>query len=146
MGSVNPNYILDTNVVLAIIRGKELGNYIERHYRIRSSPFRPFISIVTLAELYTMARRHEWGDQKYRLLATIEEELVVVNIDRRELAETYAEIRIDIPKGVSIGQNDIWIAATAKVLGATLLTTDTDFDHMQPTHIQRIWIDPAKVR
>jgi len=28
---------------------------------------------------------------------------------------------------------DLWIAATASILGATLLTTDADFDHLKGT-------------
>jgi len=43
----------------------------------------------------------------------------------------------------TIGQNDLWIAAAAKATGATLLTTDRDFDHLDPTQLQRIHIDPA---
>lgn len=30
----------------------------------------------------------------------------------------------------NMGKNDLWIAACASILGATLLTTDTDFDHL----------------
>lgn len=41
-----------------------------------------------------------------------------------------------------MGQNDMWIAATAKATGATLLTTDRDFDHLQGEHIRRVWLDP----
>jgi len=41
-----------------------------------------------------------------------------------------------------MGKNDVRIAATARVSGATLLTTDLDFDHLQGTCIDRIWIDP----
>jgi hypothetical protein len=42
-----------------------------------------------------------------------------------------------------MGQNDLGIAAIAKATGATLLTTDKDFDHLHPNHLQRIYIDPA---
>jgi len=40
-----------------------------------------------------------------------------------------------------MGQNDIWIAATAATLGAWLMTTDEDFEHLHPKYIQRISID-----
>ena len=40
-----------------------------------------------------------------------------------------------------MGQNDIWIAATATTLDAWLMTTDEDFDHLHPKYIQRIKID-----
>lgn len=36
----------------------------------------------------------------------------------------------------NMGKNDIWIAATASVLGAVLLTTDNDFDHLQDEFLQ----------
>ncbi|MCY7311131.1 MAG: hypothetical protein LH619_10160, partial [Chitinophagaceae bacterium] len=41
------------------------------------------------------------------------------------------------PQGKSIktGKNDLWIAATANVAGATLLTTDNDFNHLDKTYI-----------
>jgi tRNA(fMet)-specific endonuclease VapC len=42
-----------------------------------------------------------------------------------------------------MGKNDIWIAATAKVTGIPLLTTDPDFDHLEATHLNRIWIGPV---
>ena len=42
-----------------------------------------------------------------------------------------------------MGKNDLWIAATAMATGATLLTTDKDFDHLDPTFLTRDWIDPT---
>ena len=30
-----------------------------------------------------------------------------------------------------MGKKDLWVAATASVLGAKLLTTDGDFDHLK---------------
>ncbi len=42
-----------------------------------------------------------------------------------------------------MGKNDVWIAATASVVEAVLLTTDADFDHLDPRFLKRIWLDPA---
>ncbi len=45
-----------------------------------------------------------------------------------------------------MGKNDLWIAATASVMQARLLTTDKDFDKLVPQFLARDWIDPdAKV-
>ncbi len=44
--------------------------------------------------------------------------------------------------GQSMGKNDLWIAATAAVAGATLITTDRDFDRLAPRFLTRIWVDP----
>jgi len=35
-----------------------------------------------------------------------------------------------------MGKNDLWIAATAYTLNATLVTTDTDFDHLDGEFIE----------
>ena len=145
MARSHPLYFLDTNIVLAIVRGKELAEYIERHYHIRSNPFRPFISVVTLGELYAMALRNNWGNQKRAVLRRIEQELVVVDINRRDLLDAYAEVQCATGlKGKSLSKNDLWIAASVKATGSILLTTDKDFDCLHPEHIDRVWINPQK--
>ena len=40
-----------------------------------------------------------------------------------------------------MAQNDLWIAATAAAPGAVLMTTDTDFDHLDPQFLTRVRID-----
>lgn len=45
--------------------------------------------------------------------------------------------------GRPMGENDVWIAAAARVTNTRLLTTDHDFDPLHPTMLQRDWIDPA---
>ncbi len=37
----------------------------------------------------------------------------------------------------NMGKNDLWIAATASVLNATLITTDKDFQHLH-THFLEV--------
>ena len=66
--SAPPLYILDTNILLALVRGKELGQRIDDAYGLSSSPRRPIISIVTEAELRTLARVNGWGEQKMRVV------------------------------------------------------------------------------
>jgi tRNA(fMet)-specific endonuclease VapC len=36
----------------------------------------------------------------------------------------------------NIGKNDLWIAATAALLGLKLVTTDTDFNHLHGVFIE----------
>jgi tRNA(fMet)-specific endonuclease VapC len=57
--------------------------------------------------------------------------------------EAYVAIDVySLDNGVTMGKNDVWIAATAQVTGATLLTTDHDFDHLAGIFLTREWIDP----
>jgi tRNA(fMet)-specific endonuclease VapC len=47
-----------------------------------------------------------------------------------------------VEHGHPIGDNDVWIAATAAASGAVLLTADKDFDPMHDVHITRLYFDP----
>lgn len=52
-------------------------------------------------------------------------------IDTGDVLEAYAVIDAYSKRmGVSMGKNDVWIAASGSVAGFTLLTTDHDFDHL----------------
>lgn len=137
------HYCLDTSVLLHIVRGKELADYIERQYSLKSNPFRPLISVVSLGELYTLARRNHWGGKKLQIIDRLEQELIVVDINQRVVLQAYAEVACAHP-GKTIGQNDYWIAATAKVSGTTLLTTDKHFRQFSPDLIDLEWIDQTK--
>jgi len=56
-------------------------------------------------------------------------------IDRYVQIDTFSQNKLlGQPLGLTprnMGKNDLWIAATASVLGAKLLTTDGDFNHLQ---------------
>jgi predicted nucleic acid-binding protein len=41
-----------------------------------------------------------------------------------------------------MGKNDLWIAASASLAGATLITTDKDFDHLHGKFVEVVWLDP----
>jgi tRNA(fMet)-specific endonuclease VapC len=63
------------------------------------------------------------------------------------ILDAYALIdAFSLSKGKRMDKNDVWIAASAAVTGATLMTTDRDFDLLDGTHIQRVWIDPKMGR
>jgi len=43
--------------------------------------------------------------------------------------------------GLSMGKNDVWIAAVAHFTGFELLTTDHDFDHLHDIFLKRTLIE-----
>ena len=47
--------------------------------------------------------------------------------------------------GRNMGKNDLWIAATAMLFNATLLTTDADFAHLSPhfLKVEKVRFSPA---
>ena len=139
-------YILDTNIVIRLIRNDALGQQIDAKYNLRATPASSMVCVVTVGELLAFARKLGWGQKKLDALQKMLDELVCLDINREEIIAAYGEIDHFSEKVVKpacpMGQNDMWIAATAKATGATLLTTDKDFNHLDGTHISRIWIDP----
>jgi len=59
--------------------------------------------------------------------------LVVVDISSQDVLAAFADISTFLKeRGRSIGDNDRWIAATARVLQATVLAVDRHFSVLSP--------------
>lgn len=140
-------YLLDTNVVLALLRGGALGAYIDASFGLSAGKRRPAISVVTHGELRVLASRNGWGGAKLAALQNALNALVTVDINVADVIDAYVEIDLysqQHPDGArNMGKNDLWIAACAKASGATLLTTDKDFDHLNPAMIAVEYVDPT---
>lgn len=137
--------LLDTNILVHLVRGKELGARIDVDYQLRARTERPLISVITIGEALALARKWNWGQGKIDRLRKLFNELVIVDINRPSILDKYAEISFHLEtNGLPLPQNDIWIAATASVTDSYLLTTDKDFDRLCPAFIKREWIDPNK--
>ncbi len=136
-------YLLDTNILVHLIRGKAAGLAIAANFGLRSSYAQCVISVVTVGEMYALARKWSWGSQKVAALDKLLAQVVWVDINHPDILSTYGELDdVSEKAGRKMGKNDLWIAATARASGTTLLTTDGDFDHLDPAHITRILIDP----
>ncbi len=143
MNGVNGWLLARHEYLVATAAWNDLGKQIDSQYGLRSSLNYSMISVVTAGEILALARKFNWGQKKLDSLQDMLDELVWIDINRREVVSAYAEIdHFSEAQGFKMGKNDVWIAATAKASGATLLTTDPDFDHLDGKHITRIWIDP----
>lgn len=142
-------YILDTNIVLTYLRGGKSADFIES-----LEPFRKreemYISIATVAELKSIARRNDWGLRKLKLLNNFISEVIVIDIKFEKLVNIYVEIDHFSQKGEkdgkpfsarNMGKNDIWIAATAALVDAKLITADKDFNHLDKVFFDLILVD-----
>lgn len=111
-------YLLDTNVLIAVSRGNE-----EIRGRLSGIPLNQLLlSAVVLGELEFGAEKSAYGDHSRARLAEVTELLVLVPLDR-EAARRYGPIRAQLERrGTPIGANDLWIAAQALALGATVVT------------------------
>jgi tRNA(fMet)-specific endonuclease VapC len=142
MASVS-GYLLDTNVLLELLRGKALGQRIDKQFNLRSVISTCVISVVTVGEMESLVRQFKWGTRKLSDLKLLLDELPWVDINDPSILDAYGQIdHYSNQVGRSMGKNDVWIAATAHVTTMTLLTTDQDFDHLEEQFLSRTWIDP----
>ena len=144
-------YLLDTNIIIHYIRVSVLASMIDGLYAPLEFPNRAMISVVSVGELKAIAIKNKWGKRKLEKMTETLSQLIIVNIYKQDILNRYAEIdafsqgRLDSKKSNftarNMGKNDLWIAATATVLDATLLTTDNDFNHLHNEFLQVAKID-----
>jgi len=137
--------LLDTSVLVHLIRQSHIGRQIEADHDLASRPERPLVSFVTLGEARALALKLGWGADKTRRLDDLLYQLVVVNINQGDILEHYATLDHHTEKVArparQMGKNDLWIAAPASALSAVLVTTDGDFDHLAPRFFHRVKVD-----
>jgi tRNA(fMet)-specific endonuclease VapC len=141
-------YVLDTNILLNMIRGTSHISAPLALLDLKHPNHRVVISIVTMGEMLSIAQQNRWGISKIEHLELLFKTFRPIPIDKRVLIDTYAEIDTfskgkhlvkSLPTGTTarkMGKNDLWIAATTHLLNATLITTDNDFDHLNPSFIK----------
>jgi predicted nucleic acid-binding protein len=146
-------YLLDTGIVLGFVRGAAYAAYTERKYSVNQPPNVSLLSVVSRGELYSLAIQLGWGIQKRQSLEHLLLQIPQVDINKDPIIQRYAEIDAysqgkdltqRLPQGLTsrnMGKNDLWIAATASVLNASLLTIDKDFDHLNGQFLDVIYID-----
>ena len=147
-------YLLDTNILLIYLRSKKTKDYITQTYQPFELPNIPLISVVSKGEIKSIGLRNRWGETRLQALEAFLGALVVVNINAEDVIAAYAEIDafsqgklLGKPLGMTsrnMGKNDLWIAATAFVTGASLMTTDGDFDHLSGVYLNLIKIELIK--
>ena len=140
-------YLLDTNILVLLVHAGDLAKSVDRQYQLRAQPFRPLISVVTVGEALKLAMGFGWGLRKREGLTRLLKEFVWVDINREAVLEAYAEIaHFCESNGITVPQNDYWIAATAQTTQSILLTTDRHFDALHGKFLDRIWIDETAAR
>jgi tRNA(fMet)-specific endonuclease VapC len=116
-----PRYLLDTNICIYALSGR----YPQVQGRIdRRAPGQIAMSVVVYGELqFGIARSNRREDAQLRLDALAQ--IVPVLPLSMEAAEHYGDIRARLARdGNLIGGNDLWIAAHARALNATLVTNN----------------------
>ena len=137
MKLVGEQLVLDTNILLHLLRGKHAGQVIESIYKVSQRTPRAIISVVSKGELRSLAYQFEWESEKHERLDAMLASLPSADISHSAIHKAYAELDFSSHAlGIKMGKNDLWIAATTYVVGGVLLTTDGDFDHLGPTGVR----------
>jgi len=146
-------FVLDTGIVVHYLRQSPLYSKIEADHNLTAVDAAPVISSVTKGELLSFAQQRGWGTNKMQFLSVFLQNIITVDIKAadNDLQLTYAQIdaysknkstdlsgNVLIGSARNMGKNDLWIAATACVLKAPLLTIDGDFDHLNTTFMNVI--------
>jgi tRNA(fMet)-specific endonuclease VapC len=144
-------YLFDTNILLHFVRETTLAKNIEEKYDPFGTENTPVISVVTIREIKSIALRNQWGANKLQKLHQAIGMFIITDINVDDVINKYAEIdtfsqgklkdQVHIGSSRNMGKNDLWIAASANVLGATLLTTDNDFTHLEKHYIQLLKLE-----
>ncbi len=138
-------YLFDTNIVLHYLRRSPLRSYLEETLSPSAVRNTVVISVVTAGEIYSIAIQRNWGAKRLIALDNFLSEFLIADINSEDIIQAYAQIdafsqgklpgRTLETSARNMGKNDLWIAATAHVLNATLLTTDLDFGHLNGTFL-----------
>jgi len=141
----SPLYLSDINILVHYVRDDATWEKLRTDYELLLIDPTPIISIVTAGELRSLAMQFGWGAAKLDRMEFVLGYFDVMPIEAPKLVNTYAKIDAHFQaRGRAMGKNDLWIAATATYFDATLLTTDRDFDDLDPLFLTRDWIASVK--
>lgn len=147
------NLLLDTNILIAVTRSRNVAGLMKF---INPQNVAAYISVVSEAEIRSFAIKNNWGAIRLTALASFLDQLRIIEIDQSHVT-TYAQIdsfsqrlnpnfskyNFNTPR--NMGKNDLWIASLAALLDLTLITTDSDFDHLNDIFFNVRTIKPAEL-
>lgn len=137
-------FLLDTNILLGLAREAEWARRVYHRFNLGDRDVIVFTSATCIGEILAIAERNGWGLKKRNKLDSMLRGFPHLGIKDPDILRAYALIdawsrgkQVRAPGGISppksavtMGKNDLWIAATAHVIGAVLLSTDGDFEHL----------------
>jgi len=130
-------YLLDTNICI-YIRRRRPPEVLARFGKLK--PGEAALSVITYGELLYGVEKSQVRDQARQVLKELVEYLPVLALPA-EAGEAYGVIRAELEaRGEVIGNNDLWIAAHARIAGLTLVTNnEREFKRVGGLKVQN-WI------
>lgn len=123
-------YLLDTNVISGLMRRRP-------EIRSRLTSLAPTDDVITCpivrGEILFGIEKLPEGRRRQELVELATSVLVDVPCEAipEAAGDAYGLIKATRQRqGLSLDENDLWVAATAKALGAVLVSADRDFTHL----------------
>nr|WP_020606432.1 PIN domain-containing protein [Spirosoma spitsbergense] len=85
-------YLLDTNIILAYLKKSPLANFLDDEYGLLSPDSKPFLSAVTVGELWSICLQNQWGVARRDLLMQTLRQLTIIDVNIEPLIQEYAQI------------------------------------------------------
>lgn len=126
--------LLDTSVLVHLLRESDTAKKIETDYALSTRPERPLVCSIVEGELFGLVTYWNWGEKKLAKLDELLNQLVRVSSCHPQVVRAYVQLFAHLrSSGNMPGQNDLWIAASGVAYQAVVLTCDTDFKRIDPT-------------
>ena len=128
-------YMLDTNIVSAVVRDPR-GKVLERLIEVGEE--NAFISIITHGEIWYGVKKNG-SEELSRKVSAVTRRFYVAPLQLPS-DQRYAEVRLALRQGKTIGPNDLWIAAHALALDAVLVTdNESEFSRVPGLKVEN-WL------
>ena len=131
-------WLLDTNIVIAAVKGVPCVR--ARLEQVLAADV--VLSPIVFGELQFGAEKSSYPDRNRARLEKVIEGFPIVALDI-DSSRIYGQIRNELERcGQPIGSNDLWIAAQAKALGATVVTDNIrEFERVPGLRVEN-WLSP----
>ena len=127
--------MLDTNIVSAMVRDPR-GKVLQRLIEVGEENV--IISIITHGEIWYGVKKNG-SEELAQKVAAVTRRLYVAPLQVPS-DQRYAEVRMALRQGKTIGPNDLWIAAHALALDAVLVTNnESEFSRVPGLQIEN-WL------
>lgn len=137
-------FIFDTNILIESLRKPLFFQNLDNKFKLFEASI--IISAVSAGELYAFALNNSWGEKRLNAAHSLLHDFQSIPVQGDDLLKIYAEIDVysrgnhpflRLPSTArKMSKNDLWIASTAFLYAATLLTTDNDFNHLNNEFIK----------
>lgn len=151
-------FILDTNILMAYLKANNrLYTKVSEENKLNDDDALIMISAITKGEIRSLAMQNRLGERRLETLNKLLNLLITIDVSGNNeiLLNAYAEIdsyslkrhptKTYTGSAKPMGKNDMWIAATALAVNATLLTTDGKFMHLDKAFIDIKFYHPASI-